>query len=182
MGLVSDKVEVRVEGRPHFSHKRTGISFLSSQILITKLSSAQAGQVDSNGAHFRIQFPAEIVFQCLERSESRFRFEGPFLGTMDGRANRPAVEDGPSSHAISQFTLLLSVVPSKDLFTLEILGRLSQMRQLHDYWPVPQPLSTFSIKAPLPLNEIAASFLPNSDAIRARIDKALAQHSKKYGE
>jgi len=184
MGLISDDVEVRVEGLPHFSHKRTSISFLSSVLLITKLSSgpgAPAGQVDSNGAHFKIQFPAGIVFQCLERSKSFFRFEGPFLGTMDGRANRPAAEDGPSSHAISQFTLELSVTPAENLFALEILGTLSPMRQLYDHWPVPPTLSTFGIRAPLPLDQIATMFSPNTEGVRQRIEGALKRLKENRG-
>lgn len=178
MGLVSDAVDVRVDGLPHFSHKRTSISFLPSTLLITKLSSGPASpadQVDSNGAHFKIQFPAEIVFQCLERPKSFFRFEGPFLGTMDERANRPAVEDGPSSHAITGFTLSLSVLPDKTLFELEISGALSPMRPTFDYWPIPLPISSFSIKAPLPLDSMATLFTGNRDVVQPRIDKALTR-------
>lgn len=180
MGLVSDAVEVSVEGRPHFSHERTSVSILPSILLVTRLSSgppSPASQVDSNGAHFKIQFPAEIVFQCLERPESFFRFEGPFLGTMDGRANRPAAEDGPSSHAITGFTLSLSVVPDKNLFELEISGTLSPMRPAYDYWPTPLPVSSFTIKAPLPLDEMATLFTGNRDVVQPRIDKALARLS-----
>lgn len=180
MGLVSEGVEVSVEGLPHYSHRRTAIAILPSMLLFTKLSYGSAApprQVDSTGAHFKIQFPAEIVFQCLERSESVFRFEGPYLGTMDGRANRPAAEDGPSSHAISQLTLVLCVAPDKNLFGLEISGALSPMRQTYDYWPMPQPLSSFSIKAPLPLDEVATLFSGDRAVVQPRIDKALARLS-----
>jgi len=184
MGLVSEEVEVSVEGVPNFSHNRTAISILPSILLVTRLSfgpAAPVGQVDSNGAHFKIKFPAEIVFQCLERSESFFRFEGPFLGTMDERANRPAVEDGPSSHAITGFELLLAVVPDKNLFRLEISGTLSPMRPAYDYWPTPLPLSSFTIKAPLQLDEIATLFSGNRDVVQPRIDKALARLSEGIG-
>jgi len=181
MGLVSEEVEVCVEGMPHFSHSRTSVSILPSILLITRLApgpAARASQVDSNGAHFKIQFPAEIVFQCLERAESFFRFEGPFLGTMDGRANRAALDDGPSSHAITKSTLLLAVVPDKNLFQLEIAGTLSPMRPIFDYWPTPLPLSSFTIKAPLPLDEMATMFSGSRDVVQPRIDKALARLSE----
>jgi hypothetical protein len=178
MGLVTEDVEVSVEGLPHFFHERTSISILPSMLTVTKLSfgpTAPAGQVASTGAHFKFQFPAEIVFQCLERSESLFRFEGPFLGIMDGRANRPAFEDGPSSYAITGFSFLLSVAPAINLLELKISGDLSPMRPAYDYWTAPLSSSSFRIRAPVPLNEVATLFSGDRAVVQSRIDKALAR-------